>query len=241
MFGYHKDDGHEVVDEELHEYVVVNPCGASVSSAHNVSGKLYAYLECQGVDLGIVNKHIRSAEKAPACFEYTLKDDKKQSIIYVQSAAMFPSGRRHSVQAEDEYFDKLQAKYSEVFEKAYEGAVIRVPMIGFGAKKGQTEITSQLIKKNVGASQAAFEKFKTSLSVEFCIYDPEHYAVCHRQCLLACVDSVCCRCITISLKMAALVLLTMAKRTKRTKLEIMRLKMAAMVLSTTAKRKKKSP
>ena len=130
---------------------------------------------------------------------------------------MFPSGRRHSVQAEDEYFDKLEAKYSEVFEKAYEGAQIRVPMIGFGAMmaESKTEITPELIKKKVEAARAAFEKLKTSLSVEFCIYDPVHYAVCHRQCLYACVDSVCCRCITIRLKMAAaLVLPTIMKRDK---------------------------
>ena len=206
MFGYHKDDGHEVVDENLHEYVVVNPCGASVGSAHNVSGKLYQYLECQGVDLSIVNTHIDGARKGPVCHEYTLKDDKKQSIIYVQSDAVFPSGRRHSEEAEDEYFVMLEEKYSEVFKKADEGAHIRVPMIGFGAKMGKTDLTPVLIKKNVAAAEAAFEKCGTSLNVEFCIYDPDHYAVCHRRCLRACVDSVCCRCIRSKIASVVLVM-----------------------------------
>lgn len=181
VLGFASDSGHENNDADLHEYVVVNPCGSAVGSAEGLSGALYGHLGSFGVTGDKLNDDIKMAKKHGVVYcEYTLENDVQQAIIHVYSEESYPSSRRRSVENISAYYEKLQDLYRRVFQVAQDNnkSIVRVPMIGGSVKMGKEKITKDIVKQNVAEAEAACETFKQSMLIEFCIFNKDEHEVC---------------------------------------------------------------
>lgn len=189
------DEGNEV-DIDLHENVIVNPCGASSASSEGVSQAVFQHLQRNcGVNDAQYDRDKNQAESGPCLKSYahTNESDTVQYVIYVKSDLRYPNRRTSSAKTFDAYYLKLEELYRSVFQLCADNQKtrVRVPMIGLGVNSGNKEVTGEMVKLNVEAAEKAWRSIDVEeLFVEFCIYKQEEYQVCCVQFLFAwCVDS----------------------------------------------------